>query len=866
MADEFNTPMMQQYLEIKRQYPDCILFYRMGDFYEMFLDDAKTGASVLDITLTSRDKGKDKKIAMAGVPYHAAEGYIAKLVNKGYRVAIAEQVSDPKMPGLVKREVVRVVSKATMYSDAVDAKGAHLMGSLVVGKKEAALAILNGATGEFVYTKVGLDAKTEGLSNALAHHGLTECIVSPKLYENADILSLIKSSTEASIFMFRDWEQVTRKSGEVVEKVLGKPLSVWELQVGRDDEVIEAVAGLLGYVEYTQKRPAVQVTRLQKYTSGEGMVLDRSTVMNLELFGTSYDERGEGGLIDVLDDTKTVMGARLIREWLGSPLLRAERLEARLDGVEFLINNGQLRQSMRDCLTNIRDCARMATRLLTGWGNARDLAGIRESIKAGLKLEELLDAKIPGLLVEQKQLIDREKLSKLYELLAAQVVDEPPVDIRSGGMIREGVSEELDEWRKIKKGGRAWIDNFEKQERARSGVSSLKVKYNKVFGFYIEISKANLANVPDDYQRKQTLVNAERFVTEELKVYEQKVLEADARVGELEGVIFAELVEKVQEKLVEIQRFAQAVGVTDALANLAEIAVKYRYVRPEITGERGVWIEEGRHPVVEILVKGKFVPNDLVLSTDKNVMVLTGPNMAGKSVYLRQNALLILMAQMGSFVPAKSMKWSLVDRVFVRSGASDAMGKGLSTFMVEMIETATILANASERSFIIMDEIGRGTSTFDGISIAWAISEYLVGSRWKEGGPLTLFATHYHELQQLENEYPQIVNSQVAVADDKGRPVFLHKVLGGGASHSYGVAVGKLAGLPAGVIERAEEVLALLEGKEKKGIRKRNLSVQLAFGVENEEHPVINDLKSVDVNGMTPVEALNWIAKLKEKV
>ncbi len=862
-SDEFSTPMMKQYMEIKEQYPECVLFFRLGDFYEMFMDDARIGAKILDITLTSRHKGKDGKIAMAGVPYHAAEGYISKLISKGYRVAIAEQVSDPNLPGLVKREVVRVVSAGTMLGDVEKVKRSNYIVSLVIEKKSFGMAMIDAGTGEFLCNQKLLGDGMSGLVNELGVINIVECILPAKIYENTDLLAFIKLHTNANIFLFREWKSGVAKTSEKIRSVLGKPLEVWELERGRDDLAIEASGALLDYLEYTQKKSAVQVRAIGKWGNNKLMNLDRATILNLELFGVLGGEKGES-VISVLDETKTSMGGRLLRNWLGRPLVDEELINQRLNAVWSLVKNSDLRRSIRESLGKIRDGERMATRLLTGWGNGRDMAGIRDSIKEGLVLRELLGG-ATELLGEQVKKIDEKNLGILWKELDRILVDEPAGDVKSGGLIKDGVDKELDDLRLVKKGGKEWLEMYQQQERKRTGINSLKVKYNRVFGFYIEISNANLNLVPEDYERKQTLVNGERFITNDLKKHEIKVLEADEKILVIESRIYERMVALISDNLRVIQEFSHAIGVIDVISNLAEIGVKNRYVRPILINSKGLNIKEGRHPVVEKINQGRFVSNDVSLDCDKNVIILTGPNMAGKSVYLRQVAILVLMAQMGSFVPAKKMEWSLGDRVFVRSGASDAMGKGLSTFMVEMVETSTILANATERSLVVMDEIGRGTSTFDGISIAWAISEYLVSKKWSNCGPLTLFATHYHELQQLANEYKQIVNYQATVADDKGVPIFLHKVVSGGASHSYGVAVGEMAGLPEEVITRAKEVLSLLEGKEKMAIKKPQMVVQMGLESEREE-AVIDELRDIKINEMTPVEALNWIARIKEKI
>lgn len=865
MSEEFSTPMMQQYLEIKKQYPECILFFRLGDFYEMFLGDAKIGAEVLGITLTSRSKGKDGKVAMAGVPYHAAEGYIAKLTNKGYRVAIAEQVSDPKAPGLVKREVVRVVSRGTMLSGEDAGKKAQYIVSLAVGANLYGMAMVDAATGEFGYLQKPLGEGNKGLTAELSAMNPVECIVPSKVYENTDMLSFIRSSSGTNIFMFRGWETSVKKNIGMIEKSLSKPLAVWEMEAERDKLAIEAVANLLAYLEYTQKRTAVQVTKIGRYGNEQVMRLDRSTMINLEIFGSSYENDNKNTLLGVLDETRTAMGGRLLQNWLANPLIDEEMIKRRQDAVGRLLGNLKVCNDLRDILDRVRDSERMATRLLTGWGNGRDLAGIRESLRSGLEVLGIT-GRMDGLPGEWSGRVRKEVLAKVVRELDRMLVDDPGVELRSGGLIRDGIDQALDELRMIKKGGSEWLTGFEKQERLRSGISSLKVKFNRVFGFYIEISRANLNSVPSDYERKQTLVNAERFITPELKEHEVKVLEADARIGEIEYRIYEQLVLLIEVNLEAIQEFGRTMGMIDVICNLAWVASRNRYVKPELVSKKQLKIKNGRHPVVEKLRPGQFVPNDVELDQVTTLVVLTGPNMAGKSVYLRQVAALVLMAQLGSYVPVESMEWSVVDRVFVRSGASDAMGKGLSTFMVEMIETSSILANATSRSLIVMDEIGRGTSTFDGISLAWAIGEFLVSDKWKEGGPLTLFATHYHEMQQLEVEFKSIVNYQAAVVDDKGTPVFLHKIVKGGASHSYGVAVGKLAGLPGEVIKRAGEVLLKLEGKGQTGLEKRTMTVQLAFGVEDKKHPVEEALARVDVNKMTPIEALNWIAEMKEKL
>jgi DNA mismatch repair protein MutS len=865
---KFQTPMMRQYMEIKSQYPDCLLFFRLGDFYELFLDDAKIGAKVLEITLTSRNKGKDGRIPMAGVPYHAVDSYLAKLVKAGHKVAICEQVGEPNGSGIVDREVVRIVTPGTVLSEqTLEKKENNYIASITIDPKKIGLAVADLSTGDFQAAEFKNLAVEQTLSDELTRINPREVILPENLYNNPQILKILKRQRDTNIYCFYDWEVFADNARELLKNHFGvKTLRGFDLE--DKDAALKSAAALLGYLKHTQRDKVGHLKKIRTYSPEEHLVLDRSTVLNLELFGTLRDGEKKGSLISFLDETSTAMGGRMLRAWLRKPLARKEIIDHRLAVVKALSQDCPVSDGLRECLKEVADIERILSRLAVGIGNARDLVSLKSSVRKILEIKDRLgDFKAP-LLKTIRQDIDP-KIEPLAKVIDAYIVDEPPVDIKQGGLIKAGVNAELDELRQSISGSKEWIADLEGKERERTGIASLKVKYNKVFGFYIEVSKANLHLVPENYRRKQTLVNAERFITPELKEKEEIVLTAEERISELEYKIFLELVARVLEDVEALQKTAQAIATLDCLLNFAQLAVKENYCRPKIVATGEIKIKDGRHPVVEKLLEDEqFVPNDTFLDNEKQqLLIITGPNMAGKSVYLRQVALITIMAQMGSFVPAKEATISVADRIFVRSGASDMITSGLSTFMVEMVETANILNHATKDSLVILDEIGRGTSTYDGVSIAWAVAEYLVSH--PKTCPKTLFATHYHELLTLAEQYSKIKNFQMMVEESsKGNPIFLHKVVAGGASHSYGIEVAKLAGVPKDVIYRAVEVLGKLEDREVDAPQ-RKIAVapkeQMEF-ISEKESEIAKEIKEVDLENTTPLEALRKLVELKKKL
>ena len=887
--EKFTTPMMRQYQQIKKQYPDCLLLFRLGDFYELFMDDAKIGAEILDITLTSRSRGKDGRIPMAGVPYHAVEGYLSKLVKAGYKAAICEQVSEPDGFGLVDREVVRVITPGTITSDQVlEQKQNNFLVAITINKQNVALAVVDLSTGEFRVTEWSSDQWLTILSDELVRLNPSEVILDEHLYNQPKILKIIKVNTDINVYPISDWQhQVEKAQQTLLQHFQIRTLAGFGIANCPLAQIV--AAGLLNYLMTTQKSQVKHITQITSYSIDDYLELDRSTMINLELFSTIRGFNKKGTLIILLDGTNTNMGGRLLRRWLTKPLINQSEIVNRLNAVEELLKSISQREVLINLLKNTSDIERILSRLSLNSGNARDLKQLQTTLINYLEIKNVL-LQFPKQLLTEIENDINPKLSLIIQLLENQILDEPSANVKQGGMIKPGVDTNLDKLRGILGGGKQWMNDFQTHERERTGIQSLKVKYNQVFGYYIEISKTNLHLVPKEYIRKQTLVNAERFITPELTQQEELVLSAEEQINQLEYDIFIVVVNQVMENINMMQKTAQVIAQLDCLINFAQLAEKYNYCKPEIATDGSINITNGRHPMVERLLGDRqFVPNDTTLNNQSDqLLILTGPNMAGKSVYIRQVALISIMAQMGSFVPAESAKLSLMDRVFVRSGASDVIAMGLSTFMVEMMETAHILLHATQDSLVILDEIGRGTSTYDGISIAWAVAEYLVNIKnpqynngvrgrqisniknkeRKTSGPKTLFATHYHELQALADKYPQIKNFQMSVEEHEGEPVFLYKIIPGGASHSYGIAVAKLAGVPTEVLQRAIEVLNSLE---ERGIKTPQYKMalesikQLSF-IKDEQHPVMKQLKDLEVNTLTPIEALKKLADWKDQL
>ncbi len=871
--NDFSTPMMKQYREIKKQYPDCLLFYRMGDFYELFMEDAHIGAQVLNITLTSKSGGKDGKIPMAGVPYHAADTYLTKLVKAGYKVAICEQLSPPNKKGLVERDVVRIVTPGTLLDENVlSKKENNYIISVCIENGILAIAAADLSTGYFAATQMAYTDLQTVLQEELSKLHPSECILPQDLYNDTRFLKLLAVEKNMNIFPFSDWNIYTSDATKVLKKH-------FHLTTLESFDIItqllaqQSAAALLGYLKETQKGTVSHIKKISSLKSEDGLVLDRSTIINLELFSTIRDHDTRGSLLSILDQTITPMGGRLLKQWIKKPLIEKETIEKRLDALAYFLDKSSTTHILRDQLKQIPDIERILSRLSLNLGNARDLVNLKNALQTILQTKLLLQDADSALLKRQSKNIATD-LKKVVSYIDTMIVDEPPIVTREGRMIQPGVSKTLDKLRSIIGKNKSWIIELEKSEKEKTGIGSLKVRYNKVFGFYIEISNTNLHLVPDFYQRKQTLVNGERFVTKELKAHEEIILTAEEKINELEYTLFCDVLNYVLTYTAKIQDAAESIAVLDCISNFAFLSQKQQYTRPTIQTLGEIRIMQGRHPVVEkLLDETPFVPNDVWLdNSNQQLLVITGPNMAGKSVFIRQVAIIILMAQMGCFVPAQSAQISICDQIFVRSGASDVITSGLSTFMVEMVETAHILHNATKNSLIVMDEIGRGTSTYDGISIAWAVAEYLVTTI--HPSPKTLFATHYHELQTLEEQYPHYIkNFHMAVIEDSGEPVFLHTLLPGGASHSFGVAVAKLAGIPESVIEKAYEMLQTLElrdvKEEKIYSEERQKEQNTTYEIPDTtimDHILLKEIQALDIGNMTPLEALNTLAKLKDKL
>jgi len=861
------TPMMRQYLEIKHQYPDCILFFRLGDFYEMFEEDAKRGAKILGIALTHRNQ-----TPMCGIPFHAVENYLAKLTEHGEKVAICEQLSDPSLPGIVKREVIRVVTPGTTFSEnLLKTKENNFTIALFPKRDYFGLASIDVTTGTFLVTELhGYDE----LAGELHRLNPKECILPQELAEE-NLKTLLEAFSGLHVYPYpalpTAYETLTQHFG--VQSLEAFGIEKWPF-------AIQAAGMLLRYLKETQKTTLSHLKRLKPYALQDYMMLDEATLRNLELTQNAHDGQKEGSLLEVLDGTSTAMGGRLLKSWILRPLTNREKIEERLEAVSWFYENSSLRDSLQQEIGKVLDLERVLSRLTLDRGTPRDLIALKLSLLQIPALKTLIHKAQPVLLrkIEEKL----QPLPDLIALIESAILDDPPLGLKDGGFIKPGFNPELDELRSLSHEGKNFIQNLQKREIERTGISSLKVRYNRVFGYYIEISNGKLSQVPADYIRKQTLVNAERFITPELKAYEEKVLSAEEKSKALEYELFKNVHLQIMEQLGWIQQNAEAIAELDVLLNLAEVAQRNRYVCPIFTQDNTFEIREGRHPVIEARsAANDFVPNDTIFNdSDQQIILLTGPNMSGKSTLLRQVALITLMAQIGGYVPAKIARLGLTDRIFTRVGASDNLLRGQSTFMVEMQEAAHILNNATAQSLIILDEVGRGTSTYDGVSIAWAILEYL----HDRIGAKTLFATHYHELIAVAERLPRAKNFCVAVEETEARGVvFLHKIREGGIDKSYGIEVAKLAGLPNEVVQKAELILQdLEEGVLEKGIRDQMKTVpgidqgklfdsapEKSALITREQgrltHPALERLKALDINRLTPLEALQALETLKKE-
>ncbi len=871
---EVTTPMMKQYMAIKKQFEDCLVFYRMGDFYELFLQDAIIGSKVLDITLTGKSNGKNTRIPMAGVPFHAVDNYLTKLVKAGYKVAICEQVSLPNKYGLVDREVVRIVTPGTVLDEhALEKKENNYIVSMAIDNSMLALSTADISTGFFQTMQIETSSIRQTILDEFSRRNPHECILPPELYDNPEVLKVLNTIEGLNIYCYQEWNTFAHKATEFLKQ----HFQIASLDVfGITDTLLaqQSAAALLGYLQHTQQGSVHHIQTIVVTTPESTMQLDRATIINLELFSTIREYTSRGSLISILDETLTAPGGRLLKEWLREPLIAIDAITSRHDAVEELLDDSETRTFLSENLKQISDIERLLSRLSVGIGNARDLITMRESLRYVLQVKALLTQLQSPLLTALATNIEP-AIQTVINLISTTLHDEPAIDLRNGNLIKSGFNKKLDELRNIVSTSKDWIIDLEQRERNRTGISSLKVRYNKVFGFYIEVSKANLHLIPDDFIRKQTLVNGERFITPGLKQQEEIILTAEEKIFDLEYSLFQELLQKILQHIYPLQVAGKQIAILDCLVSFANLAEKNQYIRPVMTTTGDISIYQGRHPVVEKLLdkENQFVPNDIILNNEHQLLLITGPNMAGKSVIIRQTALIVLLSQIGSFVPATSASISVVDRIFVRSGASDVITSGLSTFMVEMVETAHILHHATHKSLIIMDEIGRGTSTYDGISIAWAVAEYLVTDATRL--PKTLFATHYHELQALEQEYPsQIKNFQMAVIEEHGQPVFLHTFQAGGASSSFGVAVAKLAGIPDGVIGNAQTILRNLEKRtiENNSSIANNETESFEETLTKSkqftliEHLIAKELSEIDIHQMTPLDALNKLASIKDKL
>lgn len=876
------SPMMQKYMETKEEYPDCILFYRLGDFYEMFFEDAVTASKELELTLTGKNCGLEERAPMCGVPHHAVDTYLNRLVSKGYKVAICEQMEDPKtVKGLVKREVTRVVTPGTNLNvSALDEGKNNYIMCIVYLSDRYGIAIADVTTGDFYVTEVDTDRK---LIDEISKFAPSEIVCNEAFFVSGIDFEELRHRLNIVISSLENWyfddELCKRTLSEHFHAATMEGLGLKDFPCG-----VVSSGALLKYLLETQKTDLTHISHIQSYTTGKFMIIDSSTRRNLELVETLREKNKRGSLLWVLDKTKTAMGARTLRGYLEQPLIEKDEITARQAAIRELNQNAISREEIREYLNPVYDLERLIGRIIYKTANPRDFIAFKSSLSMLPYIKNLLEDFSSPLLGEICEELD--PLEDLYSLIDASIVDEPPLNIREGGIIKDGYREEVDKFRHAKTEGKNWMADLEAREKEATGIKNLKVRYNKVFGYYLEVTNSFKDMVPDYYMRKQTLTNAERFITPELKELEDMILGAEDKLTSLEYDLFCEIREHLAGEVIRIQKTAKAIAKLDVFASLALVAERNNYVCPKINEKGVIDIKGGRHPVVEKMIDHDlFIANDTYLDCHKNrVSIITGPNMAGKSTYMRQTALIVLMAQIGSFVPAFSANIGIVDRIFTRVGASDDLASGQSTFMVEMTEVANILRNATADSLIILDEIGRGTSTFDGLSIAWSVVEHVCNP--KILGAKTLFATHYHELTELEGTLDGVNNYCIAVNEKGDDIVFLRKIIKGGADKSYGIQVAKLAGVPDPVIERAKEILQELidndisvkakeiaeeiGAKSKQKVRQKKYDevdleqMSLFDTVKNED--IIDELREIDITNLTPMDALNTIYRLQNKI
>ena len=874
------TPMMKQYMQTKEEYKDCILFYRLGDFYEMFFDDALTASKELEITLTGKNCGLEERAPMCGIPYHAVDSYLNRLVSKGYKVAICEQVEDPKTAkGIVKREVIRVVTPGTnLDTQGLDETKNNYIMCIVYMADRYGLSVADVTTGEYLVTE--LDSQTK-LMDELYKFMPSEIVCNEAFYMSGLDLDDLKNRLHMAIYSLEAWYF----DDALCRETLQEHFKVASLEgIGLSDYECGMIASgaLLKYLEETQKNSLSHMSRLTRYATGNYMVLDSATRRNLELVETLREKQKRGSLLWVLDKTKTAMGARTLRKYVEQPLIDKESIVKRLDAVAELKDNAICREEIREYLNPVYDLERLVGKITYQSANPRDLIAFQSSLSMLPSVKCILKDMESDFLKEIYEELD--PLEELCDLVGRAIQEEPPLAMKEGGIIKDGYNEEVDRLRKAKSEGKNWLADLETKEREKTGIKNLRIRYNKVFGYYLEVTNSFKDLVPDYYTRKQTLANAERYNIPELKELEDTILGAEDKLCALEYELYCEVRNTIAAELTRIQRTAKAVAKLDVIASLALVAERNNYVRPKINEKGVIDIRDGRHPVVE-----KMIPNDMFIANDtylddkkQRISIITGPNMAGKSTYMRQAALIVLMAQLGSFVPASSANIGLVDRIFTRVGASDDLASGQSTFMVEMNEVANILRNATSKSLLILDEIGRGTSTFDGLSIAWAVVEYISNSKLL--GAKTLFATHYHELTELEGKISNVNNYCIAVKEKGDDIVFLRKIVKGGADKSYGIQVAKLAGVPDPVINRAKEIVEELvtaditgkvkdiavQGSETKKKTQKKLDevdlTQFSLFDTVKDDDVLNELKELDISHMTPMDAMNKLYQLQNKL
>jgi DNA mismatch repair protein MutS len=854
MPETNATPIRQQYLDIKKNYPDAIVFFRLGDFYETFDEDAEITSRELDIVLTGRNVAKGQKVPMAGIPYHAADNYISRLIEKGYHVAICEQIGEQPQKGIFPREVIRLVSPGTVIEPGLikNEKNNYLV-SLFIYENTAGLAFLDISTGEIGVSHFNDNEFHNRLNAEISRLHPSEILLPESIH--------LPFAEQYHVTYLQDWKFELGRSEQLL-KTQFHVASLDGFGLKNKPAAVAALGAILGYVKESDPQALALFTDLNFYAIEDHMVLDEATRRNLELTETILKVSEAGSLLGVMDKTRTPMGKRMIRRWVNQPLIHAGEITERLDAVEYLLENGLDRLELQKQLRSVADIERIINRVVAQHAVPRDLVALRETLEILPVILKKVSGRIP--------LLDRETgamddCSSEFMLLRESIAEDPPATLAHTGVIRPGYSRELDEIIQSTKNSRDYIANLEKVEKERTGIKTLKVGFNKVFGYYIEISNSYADQAPEEYIRKQTLVNAERFITPKLKEYETIVLNAEENIHAIENRVFKEIcaeLKKSSKKLLSASRF---LGTLDVLASFAQAASENNYVRPRLSEDKHLMIKNGRHPVVEkTRVDISFVPNDTIFANGDNIQVITGPNMSGKSTYLRQVALIVLLAQIGSFVPADAAEIGIVDRIFTRIGAQDEIHAGQSTFMVEMIETANILHNATDKSLLILDEIGRGTSTYDGLSIAWAVLEYIHNHpRLKSR---TLFATHYHELTQLPDVLPNIKNYNVAVSEVDNQVIFLHKIVPGGADRSYGIHVAQLAGIPGPVITRANEILAQLEGQSRQLELKDEAAHPTQMALFAQDSPVLKDIKKLDPNSLSPIEALNKIYQWKKEL